>query len=139
MKSKELIKLLQDLDPAGETEVCVDNLAIFSVYSSPSYWDGPLNIILREDAADKYKITGFKITGRGTKIVIKALLLEDIFLDYPDLPVCLDELSESRQKELSVSIEKKRTEMKKIVQEADEWYNNGCKEPLIKPEDFNES
>jgi len=36
MKSAELIKLLQDLDPTGEVEVCVGNGGVFAVMMEPA-------------------------------------------------------------------------------------------------------
>jgi hypothetical protein len=42
MNSKQLISLLQKLDPTGETTVCVDNMAISGANVESAYWDGCL-------------------------------------------------------------------------------------------------
>lgn len=45
MKTKELIKQLQEADPSGECHVRINNEPICSVYSLPGYWDGPYNYL----------------------------------------------------------------------------------------------
>lgn len=42
MKTKELIKLLQQEDPSGEEEVCIDNQPVWYVQRMPAYYDGTL-------------------------------------------------------------------------------------------------
>ena len=48
MKSKELIRLLQEEDPSGEVEVCVQNFDILGIHTEPAYWDGSLQVLMRD-------------------------------------------------------------------------------------------
>ncbi len=40
MLTKELIALLKEADPEGNTEVCIDNLPVWYVQKLPAYYDG---------------------------------------------------------------------------------------------------
>lgn len=85
MKTKELIQHLQQLDPTGETHVCVDNIDIYSIGCEPAYWDGTHQIIIHDESAKPYySATGVRFSDEGHKIVIKTLSWDDILLDVPD-------------------------------------------------------
>lgn len=98
MKTKRLIELLQEADPAGEEHVCVGNVDIHCVYAEPAYWDGPLQILERDEENPYYNITGAKYKRSGTKIVITPLSITDAICNDTKLPVDYSELSEHRQK-----------------------------------------
>ena len=42
MTTTDLIKLLQEIDPEGDTEVCIGNTPIWYVERLPAYYDGRL-------------------------------------------------------------------------------------------------
>lgn len=65
MKTKELIRQLQKADPTGELECCIYNEDIECVIPNLAYYDGPLQILHRNEQGD---FTGATITTRGTKI-----------------------------------------------------------------------
>lgn len=78
MKTKELIRRLQEEDPTGEVECCVGNVDIHFVSSEPAYWDGPLQVLVRDPAkAPYYDIVGAKYVKSGSKIQIHCLSITD--------------------------------------------------------------
>jgi len=74
MKSKDLIKTLQELDPSGETEVCVHNVDIMYIESLPAYYDGTLQVLVRDEDG---KIQGAKYVRSGDKIKINTMSISD--------------------------------------------------------------
>lgn len=96
MKVKELIRLLQEEDPTGETEVCVDNIDIFSVHTEPAYWDGKLQLLIRDDSKKPYyDVVGAKYVTKGCKIVLHPMSVSDVLWDNPDAEVDYSELHPS--------------------------------------------
>lgn len=88
MKTSELIRRLQEADPSGEAECCVDNEDIHFLEVLPAYWDGRLQVFTRDPAkAGWFDIVGAKITSAGTKIKIRHLSIEDLLIDDPEMPV----------------------------------------------------
>lgn len=85
MTTKDLIALLQEADPDGTTEVCVDNQAIVGVLHLGAYYDGALQQVF-SDAPGRYP-TSARVTKKGYKIVIDYLSIEDLIYDNPDFPV----------------------------------------------------
>lgn len=68
MKSSELIRLLQSIDPSGETVVCAANCAIYDATVMSAYYDGPLNVI--ESNENGTPIRGKRVTS-GNKIQLE--------------------------------------------------------------------
>ena len=97
MKTKKLIQLLQEADPTGEEEVCVDNLDIFTVATEPAYWDGPLQILEREESNPYYNVTGAKYKKSGLKVVLSPLSITDAICNNTSLSVDYSELDERRK------------------------------------------
>lgn len=93
MKSKELIKQLQEIDPTGEEEVCVDNVDIFTLTSKPAYWDGRLQLLIRDPKlVDCYDVIGAKYVVGGSKIVISPMSVTDVLWDDPEAFIDYSEL-----------------------------------------------
>lgn len=66
MKTKDLIKHLQEIDPKGEFEVCIENSDIEYIDVLPAYYDGRITVIKERD---KYmRSLKSEVTGAGTKI-----------------------------------------------------------------------
>jgi hypothetical protein len=80
MKTNELIRQLQHVDPTGDKEVCIDGSAdIFAIYESEAYWDGRLNVLVRDESKKPfYDVVGVKIIHSGTKIVLQSIGAEDV-------------------------------------------------------------
>lgn len=78
MKTKEFIKLLEEVDPAGNTEICINNCTLFHIEKLPAYYDGRLQKITK--AGDKYICD---IVSSGDKILIKYYSILDLALDFP--------------------------------------------------------
>ena len=76
MKSSELIKRLQELDPAGNNEVCLGG-DISEIYTLPYYYDGRAQIFIKDDDGD---IVGIRQATEkdGDKIVIVTKNVEDL-------------------------------------------------------------
>lgn len=87
MKTRELIRLLQEVDPSGEEEVCIWNQDIHFVHAEPAYWDGCLEILKRDEDCEYYNIIGAEVRSHGHKISIEPLSIEDAIYNDPDLPV----------------------------------------------------
>ena len=54
MKTKELIKELQELDPTGETEVVCGCGDIYFVEELPAYYDGRLGVLIKDESKKPY-------------------------------------------------------------------------------------
>ena len=87
MKTKELIRLLQQEDPSGELEVCADGMDIHCVEKLPAYYDGDLRVLIKDETKPFYNIVGMEIRRSGHKIKIHTLDLEDVVIDNPDIPI----------------------------------------------------
>lgn len=112
MKTKDLIKLLQEEDPSGELECSVWGYDVYSVEMLPAYWDGNLQVIERDERG---RVVGGKITDQGNKVVIKYMTLCDLLLDYPDLPVKFEGMTASRREWAERYIEQSRNKNKQII------------------------
>lgn len=93
MKTKELIRLLQEIDPEGETECCIANHDIYYLDKLPAYWDGILEILQRDPSkAPYYDICGAKYTSKGYKINIRSLSITDAIGNDTKLKIDYSEL-----------------------------------------------
>jgi hypothetical protein len=111
MKSKDLIALLQKEDPTGETEVCVNNSDILCVYKMPAYYDGSLEVLVRDPSKEPYyDVIGAKRVRTGHKIKIITHSIEDAIWQNPDIPIDYSELNHDGTKEQD---DKVREEAKK--------------------------
>jgi hypothetical protein len=88
MKTKDLIKELQEADPSGEIEVCVNNIDIFTVTTEPAYYDGRLQLLIRDPAKKPYyDIVGGRYVSSGAKVVISPMSITDVLWDDPDAEI----------------------------------------------------
>lgn len=89
MKTKKLIKLLQDIDPSGEIECCIANRDIYFVEKLPSYYDGTLQILERDETKTCYNIIGAKYVRDPSisKIMINPLSIEDAISEDVSLTI----------------------------------------------------
>lgn len=98
MKTKKLIEELQKCDPTGEEEVCIGNVDIHFIEKLPAYYDGTLQVLIRDEKKSPYyNIVGAKYKRTGKKIVIHYHSISDAICDNPNLPIDYSELSEERQ------------------------------------------
>jgi len=79
MKTKDLIKILNELDPSGESQVCILNEDIKYIGMREAYWDGRLEMVTKR-SENGWPLKS-KITSSGTKIDIVPVDLEDIYID----------------------------------------------------------
>jgi hypothetical protein len=117
MKTKDLIKQLQEQDPSGDLEVVVGNLPIVFAYKQPGYYDGLLQILIKDEQGYH---SGYKFTPRGMKIQIHTTDLDGQLLDDPELPVDISEVSDHSIQRYKDLIEKTRQEMRDIKTEVAE-------------------
>ena len=122
MKTKELIRQLQEADPSGELECCVQNADIHFVHIEPAYYDGCLQVLIRDESNPYYNIIGAKYVSKGDKIVIHPLSISDAIFENEHLPVDFSELSESRQAWYKERAEKKRKETRDINNDIERDY-----------------
>ena len=83
MKTKELIRQLQEVDPTGEMDCVVDNIDITGVHQEPAYWDGCKQVLKWNND----RLVGAEYSSEGDKLNIDTWSISDVFVDYPDLPV----------------------------------------------------
>lgn len=84
MKINKLIELLKEIDPTGEKEVCVGNDDIHFIQELPAYYDGNLNVLIRNESEETYyNIVGCKIVDDGTKISIETMNWRDVIENDP--------------------------------------------------------
>lgn len=92
MKTKDLIKRLQELDPSGEVEVVLsDNSGINFIEILPASYDGTLQILTHNERG---RAVGGRYQRAGNKIKIHFLSIEDAVselernfeVDYSALP-----------------------------------------------------
>lgn len=108
MKTKTLIKLLQETDPSGELECCIGNADILDVWREPAYYDGCLQTLIRNE---NDKIIGGKIVGTGTKVIVYSQSISDILLDDPYFSIQYDEgMSDIKKKQYEFFYAKERQE-----------------------------
>lgn len=119
MKTKDLIKMLQDVDPSGETEVCVDNLDIYFAERKPAYWDGRLQLLIRDESKKPfYHVAGAKVISSGDKIELHTMGVEDVIENDPDAIVDLTDIEKNMSstfEEWKKRIENWRAETKRII------------------------
>lgn len=114
MKTKELIKQLQEQDPSGELDVCAGNDPILFVEKLPAYYDGPKHMLIQDASRTGYNITGFKITGKGEKVKLHVYDLECYLADNYSGLVDVSELSSEHKARYRKKIAEFKSEMNKI-------------------------
>ena len=111
MKTKELIRLLQEADPEGEFECCVDNIDIHFVEPNPVYWDGHMQKLIRDESKKPY----FDIVGAeyatGTKLNIRTFSISDGIENDYEFPVDYSNLSSNKAEYYKTSHNKEREQM----------------------------
>jgi hypothetical protein len=90
MKSKKVIQILQELDPTGEEEVCVENIDIHYITKEPAYYDGHLQVLERDEKDDDFNIKSAKYVSQGAKLVIETQSIEDMIHLRPNSEVTFD-------------------------------------------------
>jgi hypothetical protein len=110
MKTSELIRLLQEADPSGDVECCIDNHDIYSVERWPAFYDGALEILIRDPSLRPYyEVIGGIIRRTGQKIRLRSLPLEHAVWD-------------ARGQEFSITIEETDPQTRfYIEQEVQRW------------------
>jgi hypothetical protein len=90
MKTKDVIRLLQEADPSGEMQACVANMDIVEInVINVGYWDGCLQILER-DPNDPERIVGGRFCAGQPKVDIYCLNIDDFVYSDPELPVSYD-------------------------------------------------
>lgn len=121
MKTKELIRRLQEADPSGDIECCVGNVDVFYVENMPAYYDGTLQVLTRDPAkAPYYDVVGGSYVRQGRKINIVTLAISSV-LDDPDVIIDYSQIGhEDLVKRYKDSDDKTREQWKNIHVES-EW------------------
>lgn len=114
MKTKELIRQLQEVDPSGEVECCVGNSDIYLLELLPAYYDGCLQILKRDQVNNCYNVIGAKYTSKGNKVNIVPLSISDAIFNEKDFPIEYNELHDTAQERYRESDEKTRRSVVRI-------------------------
>jgi hypothetical protein len=83
MKTKELIQMLQEADPSGEEQCCINNADIWDITVEPAYYDGSLNVI--EFDEDRRPLRGRRVRS-GKKVNLTPICIGDC-LEYPNFTI----------------------------------------------------
>jgi hypothetical protein len=75
MKTKDLIKKLQEADPSGEEQCCIENSDIWDVIVEPAYYDGAL-VVIHERNEDNMPLKGKRVR-TGNKVNITPITMQD--------------------------------------------------------------
>jgi len=110
MKTKELIKQLQEADPSGELDCNCNGADIYFVQHEYGYYDGPYERLKRDDSKACYNVTGAEITTAGEKVIIHTLSIEDALCNDTELPVTVTHYNRDRMAEYLDTVEKWRQE-----------------------------
>jgi len=100
MKTARLVAALQAADPSGEMNCCVSNEDIISVDAVPAYYDGALQVLVRDEKRDDYNVIGVRITTAGQKVNIRTLSVELAIMNDPEVMIDLSDLSESKRSDV---------------------------------------
>mgnify|MGYP000899161299 CR=1 FL=1 len=116
MKTKELIRQLQQADPGGELEVSVGNIDIFLVDTLPGYYDGVQQVLVRDEAKKPYyDVVGGRYNASQDKVVIHTLSFSDAMWDNTDFAIDYSGLSDGRKEAMQKAHEKYRQSVSHIV------------------------
>lgn len=119
MKTKELIEMLQEADPSGDLEVCVDNMDIHFAEVQEAYYDGCLQVLDRDRSCQFYNVVGVRILDSGWKVCLHTLSLADAILNKPDVEVDLSSLAPSRRRGTEEYVERIRSAVKKMKEDVE--------------------
>lgn len=84
MKTKELIKQLQEIDPSGELDVTIGkNTPLHFVMELPGYYDGAFLRLIRDESRSGkcYDVVGAKVVTQDHKVCLIPLEFEDMVCD----------------------------------------------------------
>lgn len=84
MKTSELIAILKEVDPAGDTEVVIDGECIIAVNRLPAYYDGAYQKLNRDSNG---KFSSASIERSGFKVEFDHISIEDAMWNNEDLDV----------------------------------------------------
>jgi hypothetical protein len=94
MTTGQLIKALQAEDPSGQLPISVDGGDVYFVERQGAYYDGNLQqLVIDETKKPYYSVVGARVTGRGDKVRLHVMGVEDVLLNDPEVPVDIDGLS----------------------------------------------
>ena len=129
MKSKELIRWLQEEDPTGEGEVVVGNDDIHFLEWKPGYWDGKYTVLIRDESKRPYyDIVGAEYRSDGEKLCIRTMSWQDVISNDTDAPVkVVDTFCEKRMQN---NVDAWRAEMKAMEKELNEEFVERVKSKL---------
>ena len=110
MKSKELIRQLQEIDPTGEMEVTCGKADIYFLSTEPGYYDGCAHILKRDPELEgkSYSVIGVEICSGGTFIILNSMNAWDAIMNDPDVPVTYDSDYARKHYESRVKAERRR-------------------------------
>jgi len=84
MKTKELIAKLQEADPTGELECCIQNGDVWDITVEPAYYDGRLQVFTFDE--DRRPLTAKRVS-KGEKVVLSPVYISDVIGEYEKFSV----------------------------------------------------
>jgi hypothetical protein len=119
MRTKDLIKKLQEADPSGELECNVMGHDVFYIDRSPYYYDGYSEVLIRDPAKEPYyNVIGAKFNAPEDKITIVTHSIEDALYEDPELPI---EYPGSSERNYKSWVEQTRQEARDCKIDVDNW------------------
>lgn len=129
MKTKDVIEMLQEADPSGELECVVGNHDIFCAHVEPAYWDGSMQLLVREKDNPYYNVTGAIYTSQGDKVQINTMGIDDALCNDPDLPVEVTDTFVNKRMQDQVNAWRK--ENQEIKESVDKWHEERKREKKL--------
>ena len=120
MKTRDLIKQLQELDPEGNTEVVTPCGDIYFPEVQPAYWDGRLGVLIRDKRLQEegyYHVKGMKIFSSGQKIVLHSMSLRDVIWDQDMNEMTIEYDSEETKEVMASYVNKCQKEYNDFINE----------------------
>lgn len=114
MKTRELIRQLQETDPSGDLECCVGNADILAVWAEPAYWDGCLQVLVRDPTSQYYNVVGARYQDSGVKVVIQPHSICDALLEDPEMPVDTSAIARRARERYEAQVAEWRQTMRDI-------------------------
>ena len=111
MKTRELVRLLQEEDPGGDLEAVIDGVPIYVVERLPAFYDGNLQMLIQDEEKNPfYNVTGYKVTSKGEKVLLRSMNIRSVLWDNPEATVDLSGLHGFSLEQWQKKVEKLRTE-----------------------------
>jgi len=126
MTTSELIKLLKEADPDGDTPVSVQNFDIMDVEREPAYHDGCLQQLHRDPSIETYNVISAEYISSGFKVVLTSLSIKEAVFQNPDLKIEFENSPLTEKYRQNVDEWRKEANPPKCGNTGEQWGRYSC-------------